>query len=120
MNTDSVSGGDGNRLLRFVVRFPGDTHAVLELEGELDIANADVLAHVLDAVLVAGVDTVEIDTTKVDFAGCSFLDVIDRHAGRFSAAGGALFLTGTSPPVERLLQLVGSDDTVEQRPITHI
>ncbi|HEY3486079.1 MAG TPA: STAS domain-containing protein [Ilumatobacteraceae bacterium] len=118
MNTDSVSGGDRRRPLRFVVRFPGDTHAILELEGELDIANTHVLASVLDAVLVAGVDTVEIDTTNVDFAGCSFLGVIDRHAGRFSGAGGALVLAGTSPAVQRLLQLAGSDDTVEHRPLT--
>src|SRR5688572_5296508 len=99
MFTHSASGGDGSRPLRFLVRFPRDTHAILELEGDLDVANTDLLASVLDAVLVAGGRTVEIDTTNVDFAACSLIGVIEHHARMFSAAGGALVLTEASPAV---------------------
>jgi anti-anti-sigma factor len=95
--------------LRFLVRFPRDTYAWLGLSGELDMANAEALSSVLDAIYTAGADRVEIDTGEVGFAGCAFLEVIERHARRFEDRGGWLIVSRASRSVDRLFELAGCD-----------
>ena len=109
--------------LRFLVRFPRDAYAWLGLSGELDMANADMLASVLDAIHAAGATTVEIDASDVAFAGCAFLDVIERHARIFEDSGGWLVVSAASRSVQRLFDLAGGTqipivaDTIEHPPV---
>ena len=113
--------------LRFLVRFPRECYAWLGLSGELDVSNADVLSSVLDAIHAAGAETVEIDASEVDFAGCAFLDVIGRHARFFENSGGWLVVSAASRSVQRLFELAGCShistvaETIVERPtVDHV
>lgn len=85
-----------------------DGPVVVRLEGDLDLAVADVLREALDA-LVAKYPERDL---VLDLAGVSFIDssglgvILGRHR-RLQARGRRLLLAGVGPPVKGILTTAG-------------
>ena len=92
-------------------RQSGTSATWVHLVGELDIATAAQLEHALaeaqaDALLVV------LDPRGLTFIDCAGLHVIMDAAARARSERGWLLLVGSSPVLERLLALTGSQDLV--------
>jgi anti-anti-sigma factor len=89
----------------------GENELGLVLHGEVDIANADVLAATvaaaLDSANASGRDVVHVDLAEVGFFGAAACRAIVTGSAVFREAGGRLVLVGPQRGVERVLRLVG-------------
>jgi anti-anti-sigma factor len=89
----------------------GENELGLVLHGEVDIANADVLAATLAAALgsadASGRDAVRVDLEGVAFFGAAACRAIVTVSEAFREGGGRLVLVAPQPGVERVLRLVG-------------
>lgn len=88
------------------------TRVVIRAVGEWDLANAPVLADVLDEHRKAGRHFVRLDLSAVSFLDCTCLDVLVTAHERLLAAQGTLMLTGVTPPLRRLLSLARLDQVL--------
>jgi anti-anti-sigma factor len=77
------------------------------LGGELDLANADDLARLLDGLGDEG--DVHLDLREVEFLDCVALGVIISVAARVRAAGFAVTLHRPRPLVQRMIEISGLD-----------
>ncbi|WP_113704126.1 anti-sigma factor antagonist [Nonomuraea lactucae] len=85
-------------------------HAVVHLQGEIDIATAEALKSALDcAVEHPAVNTLDLDFQGVSFIDCSGLRVLVGVKRAIEARGGTLDLVNLSPLAERLLTAAGLD-----------
>ncbi len=85
------------------------THALIRAVGEWDLANAHVLSQLLEQHARAGRRFVRLDMSAVSFFDCTCLAVLVTAHQRQLAARGALFLTGVTPRLTRLLSLARLD-----------
>jgi anti-anti-sigma factor len=89
----------------------GENEQGLVLHGEVDIANADVLAATVAAALgtadASGRDVVRVDLAEVAFFGAAACRAIVTVSEAFREGGGRLVLVAPQPGVERVLRLVG-------------
>ena len=85
------------------------THALIRAVGEWDLANAHVLAEVLEEHEKAGRRFLRLDVSAVSFVDCTCLDVLVTAHRRMQAARGALVLTGVTPRLMRLLTVARLD-----------
>lgn len=83
-------------------RLSGD-HAVIELEGELDLATAPRLEMALAELRRQGATTIDVDVSAVSFMDSQPLRIFLRHDAELSMRGGQLRLHHPSPQVTRLL-----------------
>jgi len=83
----------------------------VHLAGELDIATAPRLSRAL-AEAQAGALLVVLDPSRLSFIDCAGLHVITDAAARARSGSGWLLLVGSSPVLERLLALTGTQDLV--------
>jgi anti-anti-sigma factor len=79
---------------------------VVVLAGELDLATAEALRRRLLDVLGTST-TVAVDAAGLDFVDLTGLDVLLDLDTRLRADGGALVVRRASPPLRRLLGLLG-------------
>lgn len=87
-----------------------DTSRVLvRVVGEWDVANADVLAALLDEHDRAGRRFVRLDVSAVTFLDCACLEVLVTAHRRLLGARGTLVLTGVPARLSRLLRLARLD-----------
>jgi anti-anti-sigma factor len=86
------------------------SRALVRVVGEWDLANADVLAALLDEHDRAGRRFVRLDVSAVTFLDCACLEVLVAAHRRRLAARGTLVLTGVPARLARLLRLAGLDD----------
>lgn len=90
----------------------GPAEAIVQLQGELDLANAEVLAAVLAEQLGLGCDTIRLDVSRLSFLDCAGLRVIVDGHNRCLANRGLLLLTGVGGRVARLLEITGLDEAL--------
>ncbi|MEV5552953.1 STAS domain-containing protein [Nonomuraea wenchangensis] len=89
-----------------------DGHAVVRLEGELDLLTRPRLSAACDDLLSRGVRRIVIDATGLSFSDCAGLSAllgVRREAWR---RGGSLVLTGVHGMPARLLAITGAAATL--------
>jgi anti-anti-sigma factor len=93
---------------RFELRsWPDRERVIVAVEGELDLASVSAVRTALDELLAAGWRNIVLDLrelTFIDSTGLSLLLDAERSARRHDAA---FAIVDGSPPVARLLELVG-------------
>jgi anti-anti-sigma factor len=97
------------QLLEIVAVTVDETQSTLQVEGELDLATAGLLAATLDDELRQGHRFVRLDLSRLSFMDCAGLRVLTRAHTYFLAARGTVVLTGLRPPITRLLTITGLD-----------
>jgi anti-sigma B factor antagonist len=105
--TDTPRRSPGRASLRTIRQ--NHTRVLVRALGEWDLANADILAEMLDAHRKAGRRFVRLDLSAVTFLDGTCLSVLVTAHRRLLAARGTLVLTGVTPRVMRLLSLAGLD-----------
>ena len=86
-----------------------DWRALVELSGQLDIANASQLRDELDRHLDAGRRVLRVDAANVDFMDSTAVGALVAANSRCRQMHGSLILTGVRRPLARLLQVAGLD-----------
>jgi len=76
-------------------------------QGELDHANAGVLAAALTTLIDSGAGDCTVDVSRVTFIDSGGLHCLVDFAEQFTALGGNLSLTGATPRLRRVLSIVG-------------
>ena len=102
--TVPTTGSELNYLLSFEHR-----HALLELSGELDEANAAFLEGLLWALEETDMASVDITADDVTFMSCRALRAILTSRTRWTRGGGTLRLVSASAVVTRLAQLAEAE-----------
>lgn len=94
-----------------------DESIIIEVEGELDLASAPRLREGLVQALAThdGI-ALELDLSGVDFVDCAGWRPVIDAAGALRESGGRVAIVATSPPVERLVELVGLVEGVSFQP----
>jgi anti-sigma B factor antagonist len=106
-----VSNADTRELEIVAVRI-GTTQSTVQIQGEVDLATAELLATTLDNELGSGHRFVRLDLSRVQFIDCAGLRVLADAHNRFLAARGTLVLTGLSPRLARLLDITHLDQAL--------
>ncbi|WTW95874.1 STAS domain-containing protein [Streptomycetaceae bacterium NBC_01309] len=86
----------------------GTTGALLIVEGEIDVASADLLRGALTRCLLDGSSVIDVDLAGVTFCDSSGLHVFLDISKAAARAGGTLRLHRPSPMVARLFALTGT------------
>ena len=87
------------------VRCTDATRAALRLQGDLDLAAADLFAAVIRHHLATGHRYVRLDLSGLDFLDCAGLRALLTAHHELLARGGRLVLTNVGPQTARLLRL---------------
>ena len=82
-------------------------HAVVALCGELDLADAPVVASRLIAAVAAFGPSIIADLAGLEFIDCCGLGVLVRVQKWTREDGGDMYLAGPRPRVRRVLEMVG-------------
>jgi anti-sigma B factor antagonist len=83
--------------------------AVVSVTGELDLSTATGLTEALAPLLDMNLRAVTIDLAGLEFIDSTGLTLIVRTSKALRQHGGELRLTSPTPPVRRILELVGLD-----------
>lgn len=83
--------------------------ATVAVCGELDLSTAAELSLTLAPVLDRRPEALTVDLGGVDFIDSTGLTLLVRTSNRLRAQHGCLRLTSPTPPVRRVLELVGLD-----------
>jgi anti-sigma B factor antagonist len=89
---------------------------VVEVEGELDLAQAPALRARIDEQLWAGHSTIVVDMLKVTFLDSTALGVLVAALGRCREAGGDLHLIVAEPRILKVLEITGLDSSFPLHP----
>jgi anti-anti-sigma factor len=87
------------------VRCTDVTHATLRLQGDLDLAAADLFAAVIRHHLATGHRYVRLDLSGLSFVDCTGLRALLTAHHELLARGGRLSLANVGPRTARLLRL---------------
>lgn len=90
----------------------GSTQSTVQVDGDVDLANAHLVAAALNAQLSEGFRFVTLDVSRVTFLDCAGLRVLVVAHNRFLAGSGALVLTGIGSRLARLLRITHLDKTL--------
>jgi anti-anti-sigma factor len=92
----------------------------LVLTGEVDISVEGRLARDLERFSASTAPDVLVDLTDVTFLDSTGLSFLARIRAVSNSRGGSVLLSGPTPAVRRLLELVGFDTvfTIEQHPLS--
>jgi anti-anti-sigma factor len=89
---------------------PSDGVAVLVFTGELDLAMHDRFHALVDEVLAESPSLVVADLTDAEFMDSTMLRELLRAHSMLDEAGSRLVVAAPQPPVQRLLELTGTDE----------
>ena len=87
----------------------------LRLAGHLDADGAPALSEELQRLLDSGVNEVDVDLAGVPFVSSMGIGCIIAAVGDFQTAGGELALTGLTPELRQLLEMLDLLDYVKIR-----
>ena len=90
----------------------GETYTLVELSGEADVTNSDVLRDQLDAEVAKQPGSMVIDLSGLRFMDSSALHVILLANRALDRQGGILSLAGPREPVAKMLRLTAADQLV--------
>jgi anti-sigma B factor antagonist len=88
------------------------TQATVQLQGEVDLATAGLVATALTEQLAQGHRFVRLDLSRLTVLDCSGLRVLVLAHNQFLAANGTLVLTGVGARVARLLSITHLDEAL--------
>ena len=88
--------------------------ASIRLSGELDMLRARRLDEAFIAICSERVSNTDIDASEVSFIDCTGLRSVLVISEEMERRRGAMRIIDPSSPVQRLLQLAGCDDLVEE------
>ena len=91
------------------------TVLVCELEGRLDATQAEAIQDELLGIIAGNSQKVLIHLGAVAYLSSIGIRVLVRAAKQVRAAGGALKLCNTSPPVRKVLEISGMDGILDIR-----
>jgi anti-anti-sigma factor len=89
---------------------PADGVAVLAFAGELDLAMHDRFHALVDEVVAEAPSLVVADLTEAEFMDSTMLRELLRAHSALDEAGSRLVVAAPQPPVQRLLELTGTDE----------
>lgn len=95
-------------LLSIHARRDGDVHRI-ELDGELDLANAEKLEAELDQALTGGEHGVVVDMAALSFIDSTGIALLIATLSRPEAEGRLRFVPSRAPGVTRVLEITGVD-----------
>jgi len=85
-----------------------DGRACVTVRGEIDACSAPVLRRELDDLTISpGILLVDVDLSGVVFVDAAAIGVLCRAQRRLQGRGGSLALVGTTPGIDRVLELAG-------------
>lgn len=84
-----------------------DGHAVVRLQGELDISTVDRFTETLQDLSRGGSRQVQVDVQQLTFCDGSGLRAFEAAHNEFELAGGYVTFVGVSPNLLRLFDLTG-------------
>ena len=91
---------------------PRDGAAVLELEGELDLAVQDRFRAAVDEIVAERPELLVADVSAVEFMDSTMLRELLRAHKALEEAGGRFVVAGAQAAVTRLLELTGTDEVL--------
>lgn len=97
------------------LRWSGRT-AVVQLPAEIDLTIADELREALLSVLNQGALVLIADMSATTFCDSAGISALTRAARRAAATGATMRLAAVTPPVLRVLTLVGVDRLIDIYP----
>lgn len=86
--------------------------ATVQLHGEVDLANAELVTAVLDNQLALGHRYLRLDLSGVSFLDCTGLSALVHAHNQFLAARGTLVLAGVGARIARILSLTHLDEAL--------
>lgn len=86
--------------------------AAVQAQGEMDLANADLLTEVLGSHLAAGRRFVRLDLSRLAFVDCAGLRVLVLAHNQFLTQRGTLILTGVGARIAHLLHTTHLDEAL--------
>lgn len=104
-NERVVQAGD----LKLRISRYGET-CMIQLDGELDLANAGTLEQELEAALGNGSGGVVVDLGELSFIDSTGIALLVRTAGDGGEDGRVRFLRSKAPAVTRVLELTGVEE----------
>jgi anti-anti-sigma factor len=107
-----VSQHTNNLKLDVTTGLTDATRAIIQVRGDLDAANCQLLTAVLDNHLRLGHRFVRLDLSELEFLDGAGLSALVAGHNRFLAARGSLILTNIGPMVVRLLGLTQLDQAL--------
>lgn len=99
-----------------VVESGSEPYTLVELAGEADVTNCDVLREVLEAEVARQPRTLIIDLGALRFMDSSALHVILRSNRAMDRQGGVLALASPREPVAKMLRLTAADQLIPVYP----
>jgi anti-sigma B factor antagonist len=87
--------------------------SVLNLLGELDLCNKDLLAGAIGSAVERGARMLVVDLSGLDFMDCSGLSVLVETGKQLAEGQGQLVITGSQPIVRRLFHLMDLDSYLD-------
>ena len=94
------------------VESDGEPYTLVELSGEADVTNSDVLREALEAEVAKQHGTLIIDLSGLRFMDSSALHVILRASRAMDRQGGVLVLASPRDPVAKMLRLTAADQLI--------
>jgi anti-anti-sigma factor len=94
------------------VESAGEPYTLVELVGEADVTNSDMLREVLDAEVAKQPRTLIIDLSALRFMDSSALHVVLRVNRTMDRQGGVLALAAPREPVAKMLRLTAADQLI--------
>jgi len=94
------------------VESDGEPYTLVELAGEADVTNSDVLREALEAEVAKQHGTLIIDLSGLRFMDSSALHVILRASRAMDRQGGVLALASPREPVAKMLRLTAADQLI--------
>jgi anti-anti-sigma factor len=96
---------------------PTDQHALVRLNGELDLATAPRLSEQLAELAQESVRHVALDLTELEFMDSSGLSLFLAEHRRVESLGGELIILSPCPQIRRLFEVAGLEDYFNVRPV---
>lgn len=98
--------------LQITAAYPEPRRTDVRVEGEIDLANAELLVAVLDNHLALGRTDIHLDLSGLTFLDGAGLRAIITAHNRFASGGGRLVLTGVGKRIEWLLRVTHLDEVL--------
>ncbi|HEY3842794.1 MAG TPA: STAS domain-containing protein [Acidimicrobiales bacterium] len=105
-----------NELLATEIRTAEPSHALVMLEGELDLSTSPQLYEEFAALARDGIKHVALNLAELKFMDSSGLSAIIAEHKRAEAMGGELIIFSPRAKVRRLFELTGLDEYLNIRP----
>jgi anti-sigma B factor antagonist len=110
--TEDYSAGADFARLEYVADGPAGAHLRLALQGEVDLAERELLDGALEKVMTVPPCDVTVDLSAVTFLSSTGLSLIASINNHVTSSGHTVTLANPAPIVLRILQVCGFDQVI--------